>query len=276
MVDSQGRQGGSTDAYTVNASDDSSCINADSPGSTAQSTAAATSTASSAPTPPGTTNNAAVIGASIAGGAVFLIALASLVWFILQRKHRRRKHDEDESSIQGMTHKQKRNGRSVDLIPDDRSGHSDLEARGPRTADPLQPHTEGRSVYEPDPYVLPPPPESQGLFEHVNDEGRDEGLSGASGSPRQTRGMSVGTTATSGMSGTSKAQLAAPGSARPYGTQRFVLHTDAGEVDDDEVVELPPTYTQVQPRRGNTPAAPASSISHGATNGSHADDPLRS
>ncbi|KAG9104181.1 hypothetical protein FRC06_004818 [Ceratobasidium sp. 370] len=269
MVDSTGRQGGSTDFYTVSASDDLSCINSNSPGSTAQSTAAATAT--SPPTSsPGTTNNAAVIGASIAGGAVFLITLASLIWFILQRKQRRRRYGEDKSSVEGMTHK--RNGRSVDLITDDQSGHSRPQAQyplpSPHTSDPLQAY--GRSEYDPDPYVLPPP-EPEGYFPGA-DEVQGEGASGAPGPARHMRGFSASTAMTGGMS---KAQMAASGSVRSHGTQRFVLHTDAGEVDDDEVVELPPMYTQVQPRRDAAPTAPPSSVG-GATNESRIDDPLRS
>ncbi|KAG8746694.1 hypothetical protein FRC10_003998 [Ceratobasidium sp. 414] len=269
MVDSQGRQGGSTDFYTVSASDDSSCINSNSPGSTAQSTAVATASSSPTSSPSGTTNNATVIGASIAGAGVLLIALASLIWFILQRKQPRRRHDEDQSSVEGMTHK--RNGRSVDLIRDDQSGHSRPGAQyplvSPYSGDPLQEH--GRSVYDPDPYVLPPPSEAQGHFLGA-DEGQAEGTSGAPGPSRHMRGLSVGTMTTGGMS---KAQMAASASVRSHGTQRFVLHTDAGQVDDNEVVELPPMYTQVQPRRDAAPTAPPSSVG-GTTNG-YINDPLR-
>ncbi|KAG8692166.1 hypothetical protein FRC08_009972 [Ceratobasidium sp. 394] len=221
MVDSQGRQGGSSDLYTVSASDDSSCINANSPGSTAQSTATATASSSPTSSPSGTTNNATVIGGSIAGGAVFLIALASLIWFLLQRNRQRRRHDGDESSVEGMN---KRNGRSVDLIPDNQSGHSRPGAQyplpSPHTGDPLQGH--GRSVYDPDPYVLPPPSESQGYFTAA-DEDQGEGTSGAPGSPQHARGLSTGTTLTGGMS---KAQMAASGSMRSHGTQRFVHACD--------------------------------------------------
>ncbi|KAG9127168.1 hypothetical protein FRC07_000377 [Ceratobasidium sp. 392] len=172
-----------------------------------------------------------------------------------------------------MTHKRK--GRSVDLITDNRSGHSESVGHDPRTADPLRPHghdAHERNVYDPDPYVLPPPSarESQGSAPHVN-EGQDDASDSTPRSPRHGRGMSMGTTTTGGMS---KAQMAVPGSARSHGTQRFVLHTDAGELDDDEVVELPPMYTQVQTRRGAAPTAPASSVG-GATIGSHENDPLR-
>ncbi|QRW14872.1 alphaherpesvirus glycoprotein E domain protein [Ceratobasidium sp. AG-Ba] len=274
VVDSQGRQGGSSDFYTVSASNDASCIDANSPGSTAQSTAAATSTASTTPISSGTTNNAAVVGASIAGGAVFLIALASLVWFILQRKQRRRGDEEDESSVQAIT--KKRRGRSVDLLPEERSGHSgQYPPPSPLTGDPLQTQerdAQGRSVYDPDPYVLPPPSEHEGYFPHTNDH-RDGAASNAPGSVRHGRALSVGTTMTGGMT---KAQMAASGSSRPQGAQRFILHTDAGEVEDDEVVELPPMYTQVLPRRAVIPNAGPSSAG-GAADESHAvNDPLRS
>lgn len=271
VTDSRGRQGGSTDFYTVTASNDASCINADSPGSTAQSTAAATSTASSTPSS-GTTNNATVIGASIAGGAVFLVALASLIWFFLQRRNQLRRYEEDVSSVQVMT--KQRRARSVDLLPEDLSAHSGPSTLyphpSPRTGDPLQAQlydANGRSVYEPDPYVLPPPSDPEGYFPHT-DNGSGSRASMA-GSGRHARALSVATTATGGMN---KAQMAASGSVRSAGPQRFILHTDAGEVDDNEVVELPPMYTQVIPRRD---AGPSSAT--GAAHGSHpTDDPLRS
>jgi hypothetical protein len=225
MTDSQGRQGGSTDFYTVSASDDTTCINADSPGSTAQSTAAATSTASSTPTsnPSSSTNNGTVIGGSIAGGAVLLVTIASLVWFLF-RKRKRSRDAEDESSIQGMNHK--RRGRSVDLIPDDQSGLSGRGAQyplpSPHTGDPLQAHgrdAQGRSVYDPDPYVLPPPSEAEGYFPRADDSWDGHEGMGAPGSVRHARGASIATTSAGGMS---KAQMAASGSVRSHGQRRSV------------------------------------------------------
>ncbi|KAH7340431.1 hypothetical protein B0J17DRAFT_651324 [Rhizoctonia solani] len=262
VVDAQGRQGGSSDLYTVGASDDTSCITSDSPGSTAQvgtltgsSTATATSTPTS--TPANQNGNAAVIGSSIAGGAVFLVAIASLVWFFLLRK-RKRSGDEDDS-MRGIN-AGKRRGRSVDLLPDDRSMHSAAGTAvryplpSPHTGDPLHDSERGRSVYDPDPYH--------------EDEFRELGLS----DPFHRRVMSTSTS----MSGMSKAQMAAAasGSTRSHGPQRFILHTDAGEIEDDEVVELPPMYTQVQSR--GTPSAPESTTSGAPSGSATVDDPLRS
>ncbi|KAF8610628.1 hypothetical protein BDV93DRAFT_540348 [Ceratobasidium sp. AG-I] len=280
MTDAQGRQGGSTDIYTVSASGDSSCINSDSPGSTAQSTAASTATAVPSSVPSSSTNNGAIIGASIAGGAVLLSIIASLIWFFLQRKYKRNRHEEDESSIQGMN-SAKRRGRSVDLLPDDQSGQS--AARSPRTSDPLngtERDANGRSVYDPEPYMLPPPPlDSHDPFAATPRAESGNFPPSASGSgdlAAHARRGSMGTT----MSGMTKAQMAASmagGSVRSHGPARFVLHTDAGEVDDDEVVELPPMYTQVQPRRGGdasaSPAPPPPTAATG--DGPHVNDPLR-
>lgn len=277
VSDAQGRQGGVSDLYTVSASGDSSCINSDSPSSTAQS---ATTTAAGAPTgtatatatpssTPSNNSNAAVIGSSIAGGTVFLAAVASLIWFFLH-KNKRSRDEEDESSIQGFN-AAKRRGRSVDLLPDDHSGAGvRYPLPSPHTGDPLN-HERGRSVYDPDPYVLPPPAlDAHSYFAPT--EGDRTSMHNTDPGAGHTRVTSMGTSS----SGMTKAQMAAAstsGSMRSHGPQRFILHTDAGEVDDDEVVELPPMYTQVQTRR--TPLANPPSTA--ATPGSNiVDDPLRS
>ncbi|KAF8710465.1 hypothetical protein RHS03_02207, partial [Rhizoctonia solani] len=278
VVDAQGRQGGSTDLYTVGSSDDNTCITSDSPGSTAQAgTSISTPTVSPLPsstsTPTGQNNSAAIIGSSIAGGAVFLVAIASLVWFFLL-KNQKRRPDEEDDSMRGIN-ASKRRGRSVDLLPDDHSVRSAAGAAvryplpSPQTGDPLD-SERGRSVYDPDPYVLPPPPpDAYGYFPRASSIHEEE-LS----QPRHTRVMSNGTS----MTGMSKAQMAAAasasGSTRLQGPQRFILHTDAGEVDDDEVVELPPMYTQVQPRR--TPAPTPTTTDTSRSGPSIVDDPLRS
>ncbi|CAE6432704.1 unnamed protein product [Rhizoctonia solani] len=275
VVDAQGRQGGSTDLYTVGSSDDSTCITSNSPGSTAQSgTSTSTSTATSMPSstsaPASGNTSSAVIGSSIAGGAVFLVAIASLVWFFLLR-NRKRRPDEEDDSMRGIN-ASKRRGRSVDLLPDDQSVRSTAGAAvryplpSPQTGDPLD-SERGRSVYDPDPYVLPPPPppDAHGYFPRVSS------IHEESSEPRHTRVMSTGASTT----GMSKAQMAAAASAssstRLQGPQRFILHTDAGELDDDEVVELPPMYTQVQPRRTPAPTPTADT-----SRPSIVDDPLRS
>lgn len=224
MTDSQGRQGGSTDFYTVSASDDSSCINSDSPGSTAQSTAASTATATATPSsaPSSSTNNGAVIGASIAGGAVLLVIIASLLWFFLQRKYKRGRDEEDESSTQGMNGT-KRRGRSVDLLPDDQSSQS--VARSPHTSDPLQGNerdVHGRSVYDPEPYVLPPPlPEAHDFFAATPRTESGTFPSASTDPAGHVRRSSMGTS----MSGMTKAQMAASmgsGSVRSHGPARSV------------------------------------------------------
>ncbi|KAG8691924.1 hypothetical protein FRC11_004853 [Ceratobasidium sp. 423] len=287
VTDAQGRQGGSSDLYTVTASDDTSCLNSDSPGSTAQSgtstptsTSGATATSTPSTTPTSQNSNAAVIGSSIAGGAVFLAAIASLVWFFLFRNKKRRS-DEEDDSMRGIN-AGKRRGRSVDLLPDDRSAHSAAGTvlryplPSPHTGDPL--NERGRSVYEPEPYVLPPPPPDarsyfSGSSTHYEDELGELSELGL-GEPVHRRVMST-STSTSGMS---KAQMAAAasasGSTRSHGPQRFILHTDAGELEDDDVVELPPMYTQVQPRK--TPHAPESTTSAAPSGSTGVDDPLRS
>ncbi|CUA72408.1 hypothetical protein RSOLAG22IIIB_01076 [Rhizoctonia solani] len=278
VTDAQGRQGGSSDLYTVAASDDTSCITNDSPGSTAQSaTSTSTPTATSVPStvPANQNSNAAVIGSSIAGGVVFLAALTSLIWFFFLRK-RKQRNDEEDDSMRGIN-AGKRRGRSVDLLPEDRSAHSAAGTAvryplpSPHTGDALDPER-GRSVYEPDPYVLPPPPlDARSYFSrsnHHEDELSELGL----GDPVHRRVMSTSTH----MSGMSKAQMAAAASAsgsRAHGSQRFILHTDAGEIEDEEVVELPPMYTQVQPRR--TPPAPESTTSGAPSGSATVDDPLR-
>lgn len=202
--------------YTVAASGDTSCITSDSPGSTTQSgTSTSTSTATSVPSTVPINNNGAIIGSSIAGGVVLLAALASLVWFFFIRKRAQRR-DEEDDSMRGIN-AGKRRGRSVDLLPDDQSAHTAAGTTvryplsSPHTADALGPER-GRSVYEPDPYVLPPPLDDHSYFSGSSHHG--------DGDPFHRRVMSTSTYAT----GLSKAQMAAAasasGSTRAHGSQR--------------------------------------------------------
>jgi hypothetical protein len=78
MIDSRGRQGGSSDILTVASSDDSTCLNAHSPTSTASPSASGTS----APVVTETASSQASVGA-IAGTALgALIALVCIYFYL--------------------------------------------------------------------------------------------------------------------------------------------------------------------------------------------------
>ena len=101
LVDSQGRQGGSSDIMIVGNSDDNTCLNTQSPSSTANSPAPGTqtgtattsnaSTSTSSPTTPSNPDNtkkssvAGVVG-GIIGGLVLLGVVISLLLFFLKKR----------------------------------------------------------------------------------------------------------------------------------------------------------------------------------------------
>ncbi|KAK0478225.1 hypothetical protein IW261DRAFT_212181 [Armillaria novae-zelandiae] len=108
MVDSQGRQGGSSDVKTVGTSTDQSCIDDSSPSSTAapsstSPTASSTTVTSAAASETTSSSSGTPIGAiagTVLGGLVFLAAVITLALFFLRRK-RDREHRYDDGTDLG-------------------------------------------------------------------------------------------------------------------------------------------------------------------------------
>ncbi|KAG8972226.1 hypothetical protein FRB90_010286, partial [Tulasnella sp. 427] len=238
VTDGQGRSGGSSDLLTVGASDDATCIDANSPASTitnqptsaaassASKTRSATRTASkssgasatSQPDNAGKSSTGGVIAGAIIGVVVLLLLVGTLIWFLLRR--RRNKTDSPRLSTQ---FRKRRSLMPIDPAPNEPG--TTLETGG---------------HYEAEPYMLPAsaaPTSTHGTSESGHyPPGRPE-----SGSAEGNRYAPAPSS-----SHTSKYSEAFSGRGPPNTPARFVLHTDAGEIpqeaDEDEVVELPPQY----------------------------------
>ncbi|KAG8925876.1 hypothetical protein FRC01_009584 [Tulasnella sp. 417] len=265
MTDGQGRSGGSSDLLTVGASDDASCINANSPGSTITSgpTSAAASpsasktrtgsahassashsaSASAAPSTSGKSTSGGIIAGAIIGVIVLLLLCGSLIWFLL-RRHRKKK-DSPHISTQ---FRKRRSLMPIDAVAAD------------QPSAPLEPG----GHYEAEPYVLPTTATTASTY--TRSEGGYYPPRAESESADGNRYV-PGVAASS--SHTSKYSEAFSGRGQPPNTPaRFVLHTDAGEIPqeaDEDVVELPPQYTSLTGasvnraptyRQSNAPNAP--------------------
>lgn len=175
MVDSAGRQGGSTDLLTVSNSNDASCINGSSPHSTASASATNAPHATESVRAVAGPNTGEIAGAVI-GGLAF-IALVILLAFLCLRRKREKSNPLSESRPtaepafinNGGTSRVSRvrtsfipSGRrrtqpSVDLLP---SGVRPLPsvARPTMVSIPYYPSSSSlppRSEYEPSPFVFP-------------------------------------------------------------------------------------------------------------------------
>ncbi|KAG8953084.1 hypothetical protein FRC04_003031 [Tulasnella sp. 424] len=240
ITDGQGRSGGSSDLLIVGASDDSSCINANSPASTitsqpssaaasaskthaaSRSGSSATTSATAAPDNSGKSSKGGIIAGAIIGVVVLVLLIGSLIWFLMRRH--RKKTDSPHVSTQ---FRKRRSLMPIDSIPNE----------------PSTTHETGRH-YEAEPYVLPAStiatstqaPSEGGYYP----PGRPE-----SESADGNRYVPAGAASSSH---TSKYSEAFSGRGGPPNTPaRFVLHTDAGEIPEaeEEVVELPPQYTSL-------------------------------
>ncbi|KAG8924908.1 hypothetical protein FRC00_004559, partial [Tulasnella sp. 408] len=265
----QWRSGGSSDLFTVGASDDASCINANSPGSTITagptsaapsasasktrsasahaSSHAATASATAEPSNSGKSTPGGIIAGAIIGVIVLLLLCGSLIWFLL-RRHRKKK---DSAHVSTQFRKRR------SLMPIDGVAHDQPSA-------PLEPG----GHYEAEPYVLPTSATAPST--HAPSEGGYYPPRAESESADGNRYV-PGVAASS--SHTSKYSEAFSNRGPPNTPARFVLHTDAGEIPqeaDEEVVELPPQYTSLTGgaavnraptyRQSNTQNAPSGAV----------------
>jgi hypothetical protein len=238
VVDAAGQQGGSSDLNVVGASDESTCLNSSSPSSTAipapGQTSGPTSTGSPAtPTSPSNipptsdpTKHDKISAASVAGAVVgvSVLALAAVVLGVFLLRRRR-------DSARANRHNALRIPSEFDL--NESSGGSLApvihppreEDRTPGTASYLLP----AGNYEPVPFTVPPP---------IIPAARNSGFS------NQDRTESGSTDAMSAAQ--RKAAMAGTSGASGYRPARFIVHTDveeAGPMDEDELIELPPQYS---------------------------------
>jgi hypothetical protein len=254
----------------VGNSDEEGCLNANSPSSTASppissSTGGALTTSSPSNTPSGSQTvvapipdngdshgtTGAAIGGVIAGSIVTLVAITTLCMFL----YKRRKSKGDPAPTYFPSGK--RGVRRVDSV--------DLAAAPSNDPDspPVYPPQPGHSPQRQYEYSITPyspfsgggysntAPSSYGGDEsvtyHRNLSSHDHG----STSPRseqysRSRGTSI----------VSKAAMAGMSASGYYPTPRFVVHTDGGTMEEvgEEVVELPPTYNDVN--KGTAPNTP--------------------
>ncbi|KZT51096.1 hypothetical protein CALCODRAFT_503961 [Calocera cornea HHB12733] len=152
LADAAGNQGGTSSIQSVGSSDDSSCINGNSPSSTTASQPLQTSVPSSPSTPspaasdpsPSTSHTGAIVG-GVVGGLLALAALALLLLFFY-RRHQRRASNANRPDSPTQYKRAQFGGGMIDLLPN--PSHADLPRHGSYTLGPQQ--------YEPVPFVVPP------------------------------------------------------------------------------------------------------------------------
>ncbi|KAJ1311691.1 hypothetical protein OPQ81_010164 [Rhizoctonia solani] len=224
--------GGSSELLTVGPGS-SDCINASSPSSTQQPPAGGINTAGGTTTPTstpssggGSGNTGAIIGGVIGGVAGIVIILLVLLFF-----YRRHKHHQNTGTRP--------------MKPDLIDPSEDRQQAG----------EERPGLYEPEPFIMPPPDietSSHHSLYTAQDAGGRPSMSHTGtvpgGHARAPSRLSVTTASELGgippsSQGTRKSGMP-PTSFRPV---NFIQHDDAGEVEPDsqepETIELPPAYT---------------------------------
>ncbi|CAG7846699.1 SubName: Full=Uncharacterized protein {ECO:0000313/EMBL:CCA71506.1} [Serendipita indica DSM 11827] len=240
IQDDDGKLSKTSPILNVGGNGNSSCIDDDSPHSTVSSaTQEPTSpTATSSPMPTGgspSDNNGAIIGGAVGGAVLFLILIGILVFFLMRRSRR---------SLKKYNKRRARDGpdgmRAVDLAPSTPNLHTENHQLPPM-------------AFEPEPFILPPPGSSSGgrndaplsptshtSTSHQPSSGNRTSAQPPPGAFGHIRSPSQGTALTAASAKAAMAGTSTQGAA----PRRFVLHTDAGSVDNlnSSTVELPPTY----------------------------------
>lgn len=162
VVDSQGRQGGSSDVKIVGISDDSTCLSGTSPSSTMTPTPTSTSTTSTASSstsaaPAATTTAAsttshAVIAGAVVGALIFVAVLVTLGLFFLRKRFKsswktgnfaRRQSERVDSEL------------DLAYDPDHASNYPVRPGAGGGRSSGSSPFL-GSGQFTPTPYILPP------------------------------------------------------------------------------------------------------------------------
>jgi len=236
MLDSQERNGGSSDVKQVGITDDSSCLNSSSPSSTTTSPSSATtspsstssSTASTMPAAPSSSTSpshglsAAVIIGAAAGGLVSIAVLGGLVLFFLRKQNSRHVRSDIDLSYESTS--------ASNIRPYTISSSTNLSQQ---YSPP--PHFDPPAQYEHRPFIPPPDPEplsyprsrhsmTNSQSELLSPELEQSGSSSSFMSTAQRKAGMVGVTS--------------------YQPSRFVLHTDVDDAPhEEELIELPPQYS---------------------------------
>ncbi|KAG9314308.1 hypothetical protein JVU11DRAFT_5097 [Chiua virens] len=244
MIDAKGNSGGSSPIEIVNVSNDTSCLNVNSPSSTTSftptSTSAGRSSTSSSTSSPSSSgvSTGTIVGAVI--GVIFAIAvIAAIAVFCLKRQR---------SVSYGVAPTRNPRRHSLELDP----GMDNNFQHGPIYPFPYQtdsvtrfapPITAGDSPAHPASYqgVLSTPvsihsPETLYTIQrHSRNNSNTESFA------------ALGDVASSAMSSSGRRKAAMAGMSSQQPSTRFILHTDVEDLapeDDSEVIELPPQYSE--------------------------------
>ena len=281
----------------VGNSDESGCLNANSPSSTASSpTLAIPATLSTSST--SSTSNSSItlvptsgyddshgpagilIGGVIVGSIVALVAISTLGVFLYTR---RKSKKNSPPALFSSGKRGGRGGNSVDLATAQSNAPHPPPMYPPREYFANPPVLSPQSGYGPqgqDEYSIVPYSPFTGASGggHFNAapssySGDESTLYPSSHYPGTTPLGSTQYSRSRGTSISSKAAMAGL-PANGYGPTRFVLHTDAGVMNEvgEEVVELPPTYNDVS--RGTIPSTPTTTTQNQTTTNSYSGDTL--
>ncbi|KIJ68522.1 hypothetical protein HYDPIDRAFT_165322 [Hydnomerulius pinastri MD-312] len=252
MIDAQGRSGGSSDTEVVLLSNDATCLNGNSPSSTAtvapSSTSTSHTTTSTTPTQTSSSSSGVSIGAiagTAAGAVVAIAALVTLALFCIKKRREKR----SPYGLAAARSSRRLNSVDLDAGPDTFS-HAPIYPFPYQTdsaghfAPPVAPGSavgssflaETASVHasvQPDPFAFPASPATQ--TQHSRGNSNTDSFGG------------FGEAASSSMSSSGRRKAAMAGLSGYQTPTRFIVHTDAEDAvppDSTGLVELPPQYTE--------------------------------
>lgn len=243
MTDSQGHRGGSSDVKVVGTSDDTSCLDASSPASTANASSMSQVATATATTTVRVTSGAHVSAGVIVGavaGALFFIAAVTLLVLCLLRRKRQATGQESPSRPASAFINRRRS--TLMSSRRRRTQPVDLLHRPPMLAVPSSSTLPPPAEYEPDPFILPSEPsvlDGHSTVGHERYRMRPSaGNTPISPTSAHTRNPSL-------MSEAARRKAHMAGVSSYHTPARLILHTDAEDqsMDGEEVVELPPQYT---------------------------------
>ncbi|KAK1229656.1 hypothetical protein PQX77_007218 [Marasmius sp. AFHP31] len=229
LVDSQGRQGGSSDLKVVGASDDISCINSNSPSSTMSTPSSPTSSGTDAGSSPsnGSSTSIGAIAGTVIGGLVFLAVAITLGLFFLRRNRSRSQDIRDWDDGHGYGGPPRRLRPEFD--PSDPALLAEQPTPAPYSANPFSSGSE-----------VDVRSQQHGSVSHSYDTSHPATEIHPFTAQQSAAAPSTAAQRKSAMAGVSS-----------YKPSRFVLHTDAEDAppqEEEEVVELPPMYSERKPR----------------------------
>lgn len=236
MTDSKNHNGGASDVLHVGQSGDTSCLTSNSPSSTASSSTRTGTPDSNS----GSSSDGGAIAGGVIGAIVFLVAAALAVWLYLRRRRGKRAQDGFGAPPAIVV-----NGGRGSLLPGWRNNREEIDLL--TGSHEIASMSSGASLpreYEPRPYILPS--DNRGTAGHSTASSSVGGAPSESG-PQTTTDL-TSPARQSFSTTTTQQRKAALAGVSSYTPSRFIVHTDADDTrfqddDDDEVVELPPQYT---------------------------------